>query len=227
MYVSIPETPLVYTVSQEYFNTEYAYPFIGSETFNHTIGDPNTYPRKVNISSIAPVCWQTPWEFEKPVGQGVQFDSIMITVANFSSSGMTYTKSSEWAKGFKILGLSLERSYGTSNSKGYEIGATEECTFEGRVGQIEDFNEYEKYKYKYGMFVYYQTNPAVGNTYLTINYYVEDIAKQPTITTHTTTTNTTATETSESDSIGLGFSFITYISVLLPVLLLVYRKRRK
>lgn len=220
MYISIPETPLVYTVSQTYFNTHYNSCAIGTETFNHTFGDPTTYPMKEDLATIAPLRWCTPIEFETPVGQGNQYDAIIISKEEFQSTGMESTTTSTWSFGFQIFGLSFDKSYSTSNSKGYEIGSAEGCSYEGRVGQIEDFKEYEKYKYSFGMFLYHKTNSEAGNTYLVINYYVNDLGNSSIILSSTMT---------EPSSTSTTTPFLTPVTVILyfTILVLVLQKYKK
>ncbi|MHA2225450.1 MAG: hypothetical protein ACXAC8_09620 [Candidatus Hodarchaeales archaeon] len=174
MTISIPDNPIVYSVSQEYFNQFYAQnsnlvPVIGDETFTHTIGHPETYPTGADADSN----FILPSEFEKSVGQGDQFDSIVITKSEETGFGSLSTTSSEWSGQVSPV-VSVGKTKGESESQGYSISVNEECIIEGRVGQISDSVDYCTFQYRWGMFMYPKTHPVTGNTYLVINYYVLD-----------------------------------------------------
>ncbi len=81
--------------------------------------------------------------------------------------------SSGWAGEANVL-LSVDRTKMDTESHAYYISITESCIVEGRVGQISDSVDYCMFKYRWGMFMYPQTHPVTGNTYLVINYYVQD-----------------------------------------------------
>ncbi len=181
--ISVPDNPAVYTVSQSYFNRYYGeissyVPAIGNETFNHTVGHPETYPSrneiKSHVDSEPDLYFLTSTNQEKLVGQGNQYDSTVIEISEMKKEGFSSETSSAWGGGGGIFGAGVIRSVSESESEGYSIGIGEGCVFEGRVGQIDDANEYCLFRYRWGMFIHYKTHPVTGNTYLVMNYYVDD-----------------------------------------------------
>ncbi len=207
--ISIPDNPSVYTVSQSYFNkylgepSNYV-PVIGNETFNHTVGHPETYPSRseitTHVDSEPDLYFLTSTNQERLVGQGNQYDSIVIEISEMEERGFSSEMSSEWGGGGGFLGFGATRSLGETESEGYSISIGDGCVFEGRIGQIEDANEYCLFRYRWGMFIHYKTHPVTNNTYLVINYYVDDA--------HPYYPSTETSTTSESDTTPFAPEFI-------------------
>ena len=66
MTLDIPEPPMLYKTETSYYNAHF-YPKIGKETFNHTIGQPWTYPNSTETIMQVPNQWRT---VNRMVGQG-------------------------------------------------------------------------------------------------------------------------------------------------------------
>ncbi|MFW9914641.1 MAG: hypothetical protein ACFFGZ_03435 [Candidatus Thorarchaeota archaeon] len=224
--ISTPNNPIIFTVSQTYFNRFYGeisdfVPIIANETFNHTIGHPETYPSKSDISSLtseADLFFLSPSSYERMVGQGAQYDSLVIEMSTMHEKGFSDRVSSEWAGGLAFLGVGYGYSVGKSESEGYSIGVGDGCVFEGRVGQISDSYDYCLFRYRWGMFIHYKTHPVTGNTYLVINYYVDDAYPYY-------PSPTTAAASSESDRVP--YAPVIFIIAGLMVCMVVKSKKRK
>ncbi|MFW9991642.1 MAG: hypothetical protein ACFFD4_06250 [Candidatus Odinarchaeota archaeon] len=168
-YISVPGSASTFLLSQDEFNAYYESELIGNETFKHIIGHPETYIQRGEAERIADA-------FVSPrmsVSQGEQFDSIELSFTDFYGEEIERTTSSEFAGGFSILGFQLSRSRGLEESSGYQTSWGRGLEVEGRVGQIANAGEFRNYRYNWGLVIYEKTNPA-GNTYLVVNYYVED-----------------------------------------------------
>lgn len=168
-YVSIPSTPSAFLLPQSEFNSYYEDDLIGSETFKHKIGHPDTYLKREEAALIDDV-FISP---QMSLSQGDQFDSIEISFSEFLGEGEEKITSSGYAGGFSIFGVDISRSKSISETSGYQTTWGSGLEVEGRIGQINDALEFRNFRYNWGLVIYEQTNPA-GNSYLVINYYTDD-----------------------------------------------------
>jgi len=225
--ISFPNTPFVYSVSQEYFNKYLrlqspGIPVIGNETFSHLIGHPETYRSRSDVGAIkSSGLYITPEQQTLTVGQGEQFRSIEISTEKMIGSTLETTKTSLWTSGLEVaigsIGINFEETHEESESTGYTTTINSECIIEGRVGDISDPVDYCLFNYAWGMYMHHVTHPDVGNTYLTIGYFVEDaIAYYPE---YDPTTSVETSSTTPFGSISLILGSLAMIAVLK------YRKR--
>ncbi len=224
--ISFPENPVVYCVSQEYFNKYYGdkldtVPVIGLETFNHTIGHPETYPLFEDVSIYnSDVFFVLSQNDRKAVGQGDQFDSIVITNQQRVGSGFKETMTSGWAYGMTdSYGIGIGGSEEETESHGYSISIDKGCVIEGRVGQISDQVDFCIFRYEWGMFFHYKTHPDTGATYLVINYYVQGATPY-----YPESATTTTIPTAGSTSFAPSFLIV---ATIIAVTLFKHRKKLK
>lgn len=166
--IDVPNPPTIIPVTLSYFDSKYNYT-IGSETFNHTAGQPWTYLTRNESAVVAPVRWASG---EEIVGQGSGFSRVAIEVAEETSSEMKTSEFSDYSWGVAVCGAGFSKSSSIFSSKAFEITVGKATVYEGCVGFIANNKTWEKLKYTFNMIVYYQDHPD-GSTYQVINYYVE------------------------------------------------------
>ena len=167
--LDIPYTPNILKTSMDYFDSHYNQT-VRSETYNHTIGQPWTYPARNETSNIASECLTSGEPIS--VGQGTGNNVVTIEIGELSEYGITDTHFSDYSAGAAVCGFGYSYSEGISNSKCYEISIGKSCIYEGSVGDIRNVATFEELQYSFGIFIYYVTH-SDGFTYQVINYYVE------------------------------------------------------
>lgn len=167
--IDVPTPPTILKTSLDYFEEHYNQS-IRAETFNHTLGQPWTYPTRNETANFA-----SEWlDSGDPisVGQGTGNNLVNIKIEEMTGSGFSLTKFSDYSIGASVCGLGYSTSRGTSDTKGYEISIGETCIYEGSIGDIKNHDRFDQLQYSIGLFIYYVTHPD-GFTYQVINYYVE------------------------------------------------------
>ena len=168
--IGIPQLPLIYKATASWFNR--AYPNatqIGSETFNHTIGQPWTYHPISDVGSIAPTNWHSTTQ---TVGQGTAQNTISIDISTQMGSGMSRTHSSETTNFGLVMGNGYQQSTGSSETTGFTVTYGNSTKFEGSIGDIDDPDTWSELNYSFGLFVY-DVNRTNGIRYRVINYWVD------------------------------------------------------
>ena len=108
-----------------------------------------------------------------------EFTSQIIKITDTTGTGFSKTISSEVAFDLYCLDNLLGASAGNGifSSKAFKTTNTDECEFEGCVGNIRNFVDWANVGgsqgMKWGLIVYYFTHPTLNITYLVINYYVD------------------------------------------------------
>ncbi|MGC9779585.1 MAG: VCBS repeat-containing protein [Candidatus Heimdallarchaeota archaeon] len=167
--LDIPYPPSILKTTMDYFDSHYNQT-VRLETFNHTIGQPWTYPARYEISNISSECLNSGEPIS--VGQGTGNNVVTIEIEEIYEYGITDTHFSDYSVGGTVGFLGYTYSKGLSNSKCYEISMSESCIYEGSVGDIRNEARFEELQYSFGIFIYYVTH-SDGFTYQVINYYVE------------------------------------------------------
>ena len=167
--LDIPYPPSILKTTMDYFDPHYNQT-VRLETFNHTIGQPWTYPARYEISNISSECLNSGEPIS--VGQGTGNNLVLIEIEEICESGITETHFSDYSAGGSVGSFGYTYSKGLSDSKCYEISMSESCIYEGSVGDIRNVATFEELQYSFGIFIYYVTH-SDGFTYQVINYYVE------------------------------------------------------
>ena len=149
---------------------------INAKTFNHTIGDPSTYPSEAQALSLTS---NNPIDFKtsplKPINQGTGSDtqSIEVSTELSTSSSVDYTVGASATVKAGIGGAYVEAEV----SGGYSWGDTAEVSigtgtsYSATIGQIQNYNEYNQWSYGWGMFVYLKYRPDLNISYQVIDFY--------------------------------------------------------
>lgn len=221
MYISVPDEMIESSCSLEVFNMllideHRLEPYIGTETFNHTVGHPETYPHPDIARNISNVLIKTELQSVSQASSG--FTSQIIKIQDTTGIGFEGSKSSESSVGAEFF-LGAQYTTGLYNSDSFEITISSECEFEARVGVIKDPEDWVIFGgrngYQWGLFIYFFEHPSKDISYLVINYYVEGaISYYPTLTSDAIISSST------SIPIYFGITGILLLSIL-------YRNRRK
>ncbi|MCE7737565.1 MAG: hypothetical protein GPJ54_21930, partial [Candidatus Heimdallarchaeota archaeon] len=215
MTIDVPDIPLMHAWTLPYFNSVHGE--LVSETLNHTIGQPWTYPSRAESAVIAPIRWQAG---EQIVGQGSGFTTTIIEVAEQTDSVMEMVVTTEDESGGAVGGGGYEDSIGARDSTIYEIIIGESAIFEGCVGFIANEELWEELNYIYNLIAYYQQS-SDGRNYLVINYYVEGASVFVPTTTEPTTIETTPGDTTLDDTpegfISAGNGVLGFLMIITTI----------
>jgi len=177
MAISVPSTPTMYKWTVDYFNSHNGdNPDIGSETFQHTIGEAWTYLTPADALDLeqkyrSSGFWKTSTVMSVGSGKGV--NAIEIDLENEETTSEKLTFGVEFEAGVTIAGVGLSVSVGLGTSYMYSVSVGRATKYRGDIGDI-DPNFYDVYKYSVGMLVYNFYRESAKVAYQVINYWVTD-----------------------------------------------------
>lgn len=174
--LDIPDNVSVIKTSIDYFNIFYNTAHLNINVFNHTAGDVRTYPSADQKNALITQYHGLASDLAT-VGQGNGYTTAILNLAEeVSTSEMNQTGYS-MQMGLSLGGIGFTGSYGWSEGDMYSIITGASTSYDGSVGDIADPEEYNTYKYDFGLFVYnYKPNPNIA--YQVINYWVENAPVQ-------------------------------------------------
>ena len=143
---------------------------IDESILRHTAGDPTSYPTETERNALHPL-WEAPEA--TPVQQGSGITQTTIDLTTESTSGSSYTTSSEYG-GEVGMFVSAGYSQGWDDTKAYSVTTGKETHFVGTVGDIDEGKDYKHYLYNYGLFVY-ETKLAAGESVQVLDYWTEPL----------------------------------------------------
>jgi hypothetical protein len=106
------------------------------------------------------------------VGQGSGATQVAIDFGRSSSFGSSLEKSAELDVEFNFGGVVAGFAVGGGVSHSTQISRGERTTYVGTVGSIDAAN-FAAQQYRFGMFTYLQGDPASGQEFEVVNYWVE------------------------------------------------------
>lgn len=178
--VMLPRDPITVLVERSYFNDAQAPGnlTIGSNVFQHVVGDPGTYrtpsQRDALLDDLANTYQRDALQHGPvTVGQGSGSTSVSIDVAESVSNGFALEIGFEYEveavaatvlTGFSV-GISAQASFGWSWGTSTSYAAS--------VGNIADPTEFAVHGYGYGMFTYVFEDDATGQQFEVIDFWVE------------------------------------------------------
>lgn len=177
--INVPMESTIYKWTATYFNANNGNtPDIGSETFDHSVGEVWTYPSTGDRDAILDQ-WSDKgsWKSRKAmaVGQGGGTNEIGIYLNNESTTESQRTVGTEFSASFLLGGIGAGYTSGFFGTEAYSVTIGESTAYEGVVGDI-DSVYYGNYSYSFGLFVYnlYRNDTAgYGCNYQVIDYWVE------------------------------------------------------
>jgi hypothetical protein len=183
--IDVPISSNTYSETLEYFNAHN-----GDEPdiniFSHIPGMVTSYPSAGDRDILAPPSGED-YEYPlfsrdgsgniyaMPVGQGTGHRSLKVDLATDTTINKELTVGAEFvgSAGFKN-GPKMEITAGFGGVFVWETAMGESFCFEGCVGDIEDWGQYDSYHYSYGLFAYPKELDYYGNCYV-LNYWVQDL----------------------------------------------------
>lgn len=169
--IRIPREPITMIAEREFFNQALGEggPAIGSNVFDHTPGDVDSYPTSTRKGSL--LAQHGGIQFGPAgVGQGAGDTELSIAVSDEISAGgslgISYEKTVEATAGVVMGGFSI--GYGAEASLSMTSGS--QTTYTGTVGSI-SAADYAANAYEWGIFTYVQS--VGGQEVEVINYWVE------------------------------------------------------
>lgn len=191
MTIDVPQTPRLLKTTITYYNKEYSSiaPTIGPETFNHTVGEPWTYPSISTIESIAPIRWASSGMQTVGLGDAVSTTSIEIETTETLEMSRTFiTETSYDFEGSMGIGgiygggVSATAGGGWSSAsidvRTSSVTVGESCKYEGSVGDIEKELTWERVGFDFCIIVYNIERLDEGIRYQVVSYIVDSISEE-------------------------------------------------
>lgn len=171
--VNLPRDPVTIMVERSFFNANVAPGAIqiDDRIFQHTVGDPRTYPTRGQKQQLL----QQYSGFESAlqnVGQGGGTRTVEIAIGRELSAGASlgfgYETEVSATTGTILAGYSV----GTEISASLRIAYGEATIYSGTVSNI-DAENFASNAYSFGLFSYVYTDPSSGQQFQVLNYWVE------------------------------------------------------
>jgi hypothetical protein len=176
-YVLRPREAITVMVQRGFFNdvTPADSVKIDDSVFVHTIGDPTTYRNRAQKDQVMDQATTELPSYQngaQRVGQGTGSVELGLAIGVEKSFGL----------GLEIMGkMTWETSAGASVEWSVGFGAEFSCSlsrgnemsYVGTVGNI-DAEHFVNEQYAFGLFTHYHTDPASGQTFEVVDFWVED-----------------------------------------------------
>jgi hypothetical protein len=174
MTIDVPQESRIYKWTVEYYNKSLqglATP-IDDTVLTHTVGDPASYMTAAEKNQRkGSGAWV--WPVASPVGQGPGADTVYIAVGEEVSDETATTESTEYS-GKAGAFVTAEYTRGYDESEIYSVTLAKETVFTGTVGDIDLDDDYENWRYSYGLLVY-PTMLAGGERVRVVTYWTEGL----------------------------------------------------
>ncbi|WP_207061545.1 hypothetical protein [Motiliproteus sp. SC1-56] len=182
----LPRPPLTLMVEKEFFNASVPEEDrIGSDVFQHTIGDLDSYPTvaerdqlmRENAFVLDLVDGFIPWvppartQSAVHVGEGGGNVQLGLAIGQSVSSSVNAGLSLELDVEVTAAGVVGGYSVGVGAEVGFSKSYGEEMSYTGTIGNLDAVN-FADSGYAFGLFTYHQQR-ANGDTFEVINYWVE------------------------------------------------------
>ena len=178
--ISLPRSPITVLVERSYFNQAQAENAlrVDDSVFQHTIGDPTSYR---SVAERNQLIKQLKVDFDREalmngtvhVGQGGGSTEVSIDVSNSTSSGSVHEFGFEIE--LEVVGATILGGFTVGGSRASSVSWSHGTSmhYTGGVGNFADGNDYAAHSYGYGMFTYIYEDPASGQQFEVIDYWVE------------------------------------------------------
>ena len=170
MNIKVPRETMFYKEPVKYFNQ--LDNITTKVEFKHKVGKPWTYSSRAVGQRLISIYggWETG---ANRVGNSGGATVAFLSMAEEETTEESRTFSMEVAAGVEAGGVTVMAGVGFSTGHTHSITTGRECVYEGSVGDISDHDEYLKYGYTWGLYVYnYKRAGHVG--YQVIDYWVRD-----------------------------------------------------
>ncbi len=175
VYVNLPRDPITTIVERDFYNAHITDGGlkIDKSIFNHTVGDPHSYPKAVDKNVIKQAHVGHFLEYgPRTVGQGNGNIQIFMNVSSTLSKGralaVDFDMSVEGTFGTVLAGFTV--GAGTEKALSIESGTTTQ--YIGTIGNL-DAKNFGPNSYSYGMYTYVYTSPSNKQQFQVIDYWVE------------------------------------------------------
>ena len=177
-----PVATKTYKWTVDHFNkTVAANRRIGKDVLQHAIGAPQSYIKKVDAETK--LGKRTGWiDTGLEVGAvpgGTNSTSVNISDAN--SKETTRSFAIDWEAEVKIGGATIGGSFGLNRDSIYSVTVEKGTTYAGTVGDIETQDDWDNWRYSFGLFVYRTHMDKAGKAskgklpFHVVTYWVDDL----------------------------------------------------
>lgn len=178
MVINLPRKPITVPVERGYYNRNNGdAPDIDSTILTHTVGDPRSYPSSDDadnllLQSDGTTGFNGAIKSSKTmtVGQGNGYDSIDLGQSSQRAYAVAFDLAVSIEAEAGAGGFTVCANAGFHYGEEYSISTTDEMTFGGQVGHIN--NDWSNWYYTWGLFAY---RASLGNEkFIVVQYYVEE-----------------------------------------------------
>lgn len=174
MTIDVPQETRIYKWTVDYYNKALdgiATP-IDETVLTHTVGDPASYMTAEQKNQLkGSGAWV--WPVASPVGQGPGADTVYIAVGEEVSDESATTVSTEYG-GKAGAFVSAEYTRGYDDTSLYSVTLSKETVFTGTIGDIDLDDDYENWRYSYGLVVFPTTLDG-GEQVRVVSYWTEGL----------------------------------------------------
>ncbi|MFX1567952.1 MAG: FG-GAP repeat domain-containing protein [Promethearchaeota archaeon] len=208
--IDVPIKVSIYSITESLYNSANSTNSIGSETYTHTPGKPETYPTREEVNALEGVV-KIIDKIEVPQGTGTACGSTLkYTRENAKSVEKEHAMELIFSAGIQAGGFGLDVSVGFGAAWANKVTYGESMTYEGTVACISDAKDWRDHKFSWGLFIQ-NIEPDEGFSYQLVHYYTEDVPSDGT----------------PSEAVP-GYNIILVIGVLIiSLIVLIYFKKRK
>ncbi len=176
--IMVPREQMTTLQEREFYNWAVGKdgPHIGSDVFQHTIGDVHSYPTYEDMLAIGKQPGAQLRRCKKAKQAGGAKDSASFQLVSVEQEQGTSTYA-----GFEVnidLKTTIKDSwiggltFGVNGGRTWHLTYSEKTTYFGQVGAV-DVAQYPEKAFSWGMFVYWHQDAASHKPYQVINYWVE------------------------------------------------------
>ncbi len=169
--ISLPRTPRTMQISRQFYNDAVSgegQP-IDTGVFEHTIGDPKSYPSRSDMLARANAVRLGPQDVGASAGNQTVTISESIVAGFTATIGLSFETSVKATAGKVMEGYSVSNT--TEASLGFSVGS--QVTFTGTVGDMPPATFSLDKAYSFGMFAYKQSAGDGQREFQVVNYWVE------------------------------------------------------
>lgn len=169
--ISLPRVPRTFQLNRSFYNDNLVEgdPKIDGTVFQHTIGQPDSYPTRLDMLQA------TNAKSIGPQDVGASGGSQTVSISESQVAGFSSTLSVSYETTVKATGGKVMRGYSVGSTSSATLGVSmgSQVTFTGTVGDMPPDTFDIDRAYSFGMFVYKQSIYSQDRPFQVINYWVE------------------------------------------------------
>jgi hypothetical protein len=144
--------------------------YIGSETFDHTIGSIKSYPNRDELFDR--VQGSEFWEKTNIVGDANAISKVSFDLSIEETTTISRVAGVEFGTEFEFPNWGFEASFGLFTSYAYSNTVGENSVFLGGVPSMDKQSTHDNFMYEFGLVIYTLNREEIGQSYKVADFYV-------------------------------------------------------